>query len=72
MRSVFHWYKGSELSKLFESFKAHIDDLGMQHQDVVILSWGDGSVGGTCGENRPSWARYDSNVRQGFIDTGAE
>ncbi|WP_454865481.1 UvrD-helicase domain-containing protein [Pseudomonas hormoni] len=38
--AYFIGYKESELPKLFESFKALIDNLGMQHQDAVILSRG--------------------------------
>lgn len=38
--AYFVGYKDSELPKLFESFKAQIDDLGMQYQDAVILSRG--------------------------------
>lgn len=38
--AYFVGYKDSELPKLFDSFKAHIDELGMQHKDAVILSRG--------------------------------
>lgn len=38
--AYFVGYKESELPKLFGSFKAHIDDLGIQHKDAVILSRG--------------------------------
>ncbi|CAI1191769.1 DNA helicase II [Serratia fonticola] len=51
--AYFVGYKESELPKLFESFKAHIDDLGMQHQDAVILSRGADRAAGLAGKTAP-------------------
>ena len=38
--AYFVGYKDAELPNLFDSFKAHIDALGIQHKDAVILSRG--------------------------------
>lgn len=38
--AYFVGYKEAELPKLFDSFKTHIDALGIQHKDAVILSRG--------------------------------
>lgn len=51
--AYFVGYKESELPKLFESFKAHIDDLGMQHQDAVILSRGADRAAVLTGKTAP-------------------
>ncbi|MDH2067193.1 ATP-dependent helicase [Pantoea sp. GD03673] len=38
--AYFIGYKDLELPKLIDAFKAHIDELGMQHQDAVLLCRG--------------------------------
>lgn len=52
--AYFVGYKKSELPKLFESFKKHIDDVGMQHQDAVVLSRGTDLAAVLSGKTAPS------------------
>lgn len=46
-------YKESELSKLIESFKAHIDDLAISHPDAVIVCRGADRAAVLAGEPAP-------------------
>ena len=46
-------YKESELPKLFGSFRAHIDELGMQHKNAVILSRGADRAAVLSGKSAP-------------------
>lgn len=51
--AYFVGYKEAELPKLFESFKAHINNLGMPHQDAVILCRGADRAAVLAGETAP-------------------
>lgn len=51
--AYFIGYKESELPKLFESFKAYLDNLGIQHQDAVILSRGADRAAVLAGKTAP-------------------
>ncbi|EDY3045968.1 ATP-dependent helicase [Salmonella enterica] len=51
--AYFIGYQESELPKLFESFHAHIQELGMRHQDAVILSRGADRVAKLAGNATP-------------------
>ncbi|QGU14921.1 MULTISPECIES: ATP-dependent helicase [Enterobacteriaceae] len=51
--AYFIGYKESELPKLFESFQAHFQKLGMRHQDAVILSRGADRVAKLAGKTIP-------------------
>ncbi|MFB2757891.1 UvrD-helicase domain-containing protein [Shewanella xiamenensis] len=51
--AYFIGYKDSQLSNLFELFKAHIDELGMSHQDAVILSRGADRAAKLAGKTAP-------------------
>lgn len=51
--AYFIGYKDSELPKLTEAFKAHIDELGMQHQDAVILCRGADRAAVIAGRTAP-------------------
>lgn len=51
--AFFVGYKESELPKLFESFKARIDGLGIQHKDAVILSRGGDRAAVLSGKSAP-------------------
>lgn len=51
--AYFVGYKESELPKLFDAFKAHIDELGMQYKDAVILSRGTGRAAVLAGNVAP-------------------
>ncbi|WP_241538334.1 UvrD-helicase domain-containing protein [Xenorhabdus sp. KK7.4] len=51
--AYFIGYKDSELPKLTEAFKAHIDELGMQHQDAVILCRGADRASVIAGRTAP-------------------
>lgn len=52
--AYFIGYKDSELPKLTEAFKAHIDELGMKHEDAVILCRGADRVAVIAGKTAPS------------------
>lgn len=51
--AFFIGYKDSELSKLTEAFKAHIDELGMLHHDAVILCRGADRAAVIAGKTPP-------------------
>lgn len=51
--AYFIGYKDSEIPKLTEAFKAHIDELGMQHRDSVILCRGADRVEVIAGRTPP-------------------
>lgn len=51
--AYFIGYKDSELPKLFESFKAHVAQLGVSHQDTVILCRGADRAAKLAGKTPP-------------------
>ena len=51
--AYFIGYKDSELSKLTEAFKAHIDELGMQYHNAVILCRGADRAAVIAGKSPP-------------------
>jgi len=51
--AFFIGYKEAEIPKLFESFKATLDDLGIPHQDAVILSRGAERAATLSGKSAP-------------------
>ncbi len=51
--AYFIGYKDSQLSNLFKSFKVHIDELGILHQDAVILSRGTDRAAVLAGKTAP-------------------
>ncbi len=65
--AYFVGYKDSELPKLFESFKAQIDDLGMQYQDAVILSRGTERAAVLSGKAAPPRSRYGRSFHRSSI-----
>ena len=52
--AYFVGYKDAELPKLFDAFKAHVDELGVQHEDAVILSRGADRAAVLAGKTAPS------------------
>lgn len=62
--AYFIGYKDSELPKLTKAFKAHIDELGIEHQDAVILCRG--------GERAAVIAGRTSPPGQGMVKVLAE
>lgn len=51
--AYFIGYKDSELPKLIDAFKARIDELGMQHQDAVLLCRGADRAAVIAGRTAP-------------------
>ncbi|MHC9061017.1 UvrD-helicase domain-containing protein [Pantoea sp. y20] len=51
--AYFIGYKDSELPKLTDAFKAHIDELGMQYQDAVLLCRGADRAAVIAGKTAP-------------------
>lgn len=51
--AYFVGYKDAELPKLFDAFKAHIDALGIKHEDAVILSRGADRAAVLAGKTAP-------------------
>ncbi|MNJ21297.1 UvrD-helicase domain-containing protein [Pseudomonas alkylphenolica] len=51
--AYFVGYKNADLPKLFDSFKVHVDDLGMNHEDAVILSRGADRAAVLAGKTAP-------------------
>ncbi|MGQ4686763.1 UvrD-helicase domain-containing protein [Klebsiella aerogenes] len=51
--AYFIGYKDSELPKLIDAFKARVDELGMQHQDAVLLCRGADRAAVIAGRTAP-------------------